>query len=48
LGKTLKSVLNTFWRDRVGDHRIIVKREDEHILILVVHVAHRRNAGMLE
>lgn len=30
------------WRYRVGDHRIVVRFEDERLVVLVVRVAHRR------
>ena len=30
------------WRYRVGDYRIVVRFEDERMVILVVRVAHRR------
>lgn len=30
------------WRYRVGDYRIVVRFEDERLVILVVRVAHRR------
>jgi len=44
LGKPLKGVLREFWRYRVGDYRIVTKIEDECVLVLVVRVAHRREA----
>jgi Cytotoxic translational repressor of toxin-antitoxin stability system len=30
------------WRYRVGDYRIVVRFEDERMVVLVVRVAHRR------
>lgn len=30
------------WRYRVGDYRIVVRFEDQRMVILVVRVAHRR------
>lgn len=30
------------WRYRVGDYRIVVRFEDERMVILVVRIAHRR------
>jgi len=30
------------WRYRVGDYRIVVRFEDDRLVILVVRVAHRR------
>jgi mRNA interferase RelE/StbE len=44
LGKALKGVLREFWRFRVGDYRIICRIEDDRLLVLVVRVAHRREA----
>lgn len=32
------------WRYRVGNYRIIAEIDDERILILVVRIAHRRDA----
>lgn len=40
LGKKL--VNEEFWRYRVGDYRILTNIDDDHILILIVEVAHRR------
>lgn len=31
------------WRYRVGDYRIIVRFEDQRLVILVIRVAHRRD-----
>lgn len=44
LGKPLKGVLREFWRYRVGDYRIVTKIEDARLLVLVIRVAHRREA----
>lgn len=30
------------WRYRVGDYRIVVRFEDERLVVLVMRVAHRR------
>jgi mRNA interferase RelE/StbE len=43
-GKALKGVLRQFWRYRVGDFRIICKIEDDRLLVLVVRIAHRKDA----
>ena len=32
------------WRYRVGNYRIVAEIDDEHICILVVRMAHRREA----
>lgn len=37
-----KLVNEQFWRYRVGDYRILTNIDDDHILILIVEVAHRR------
>lgn len=43
LGEALKgSRLGTFWKYRVGDHRVIAHIEDDTIRILVVRIGHRR------
>lgn len=41
LGKPLSGNLREFWRYRVGDYRLICKIQDDHLLILVVRIAHR-------
>jgi mRNA interferase RelE/StbE len=43
LGKSLSGELSGLWRYRVGDYRIIAKIEDDHFVILVTHVGHRKN-----
>ena len=43
-GKPLSGNLNEFWRYRIGAYRIICKIEDEHVLILVMRIAHRSQA----
>lgn len=43
LGESLKGPrFGEFWRYRVGDYRIIVRIEDEKLIILVVRIDHRR------
>jgi mRNA interferase RelE/StbE len=43
IGEALQgSRLGEFWKYRVGDHRLIVRIEDETVTILVVRVGHRR------
>jgi mRNA interferase RelE/StbE len=36
------SRLGEFWKYRVGDYRLICKIEDDRLLILVLHIGHRR------
>ena len=43
-GKALSGNLKEFWCYRVGDYRIICNILDGEILILVVRIAHRREA----
>jgi mRNA interferase RelE/StbE len=33
-----------FWRIRVGDYRVIYEVQDRELIVLVVEVAHRREA----
>jgi mRNA interferase RelE/StbE len=33
-----------FWRVRVGDYRIIYQIEDDRLVVLVIGIAHRREA----
>ena len=44
LGGPLKGDHSGDWRWRVGDYRIIASINDERLLILIVRVAHRREA----
>lgn len=41
-GDALTGNLKSFWRYRVGDHRLICKIEDEILTVLVVRVRYRR------
>lgn len=41
IGMALKGQLREFWRYRVGDYRILVRIQDEELLVLVVNVGHR-------
>ncbi len=43
LAKQLTGSKAQFWRYRVGTHRIIVRFEDQHLIILAVKIAHRKN-----
>lgn len=42
LGKPLTGNLKNFWRYRIGDYRLVCSIQDERLLIVVVHVAHRK------
>jgi mRNA interferase RelE/StbE len=44
LGAALKGERDGFWRWRIGDYRVIARIEDERITIIVVRVAHRKEA----
>ena len=44
LGSALTGKLDGLWRWRIGDYRVVARIEDERITILVVRVAHRREA----
>ena len=41
-GKPLSANRKGQWRYRVGDYRIIVKIEDDRLVILVISIGHRR------
>lgn len=41
-GKALTANRRSEWRYRVGDYRILAKISDTEILILVLHIGHRR------
>lgn len=47
-GKALTGSLNGFWRYRVGDHRIICDIQDDKLIVLAVHVAHRKQVYKLK
>jgi len=43
IGQALRgSRLGEFWKYRVGDYRLICKIEDDRLLVLVLHVGHRK------
>lgn len=44
LGAALKGEHEGYWRWRIGDYRVIARIEDARITILVVRIAHRREA----
>ncbi len=41
-GKPLKGDKKGMWRYRVGDYRIICHIEDAQLVVVVLHVSHRR------
>lgn len=41
-GKALQGDLKGLWRYRSGDYRIICNIKDDELLILVIHLAHRK------
>lgn len=41
-GKALVGNLSGFWRYRIGDYRVLVKIEDDELVVLAVKVDHRR------
>jgi mRNA interferase RelE/StbE len=43
-GKQLRGSLRAYWRYRVKDYRIICDIQDNRLVVLVVHVAHRSTA----
>lgn len=43
LGKALQGNLAEYWAYRVGDYRLLVVFEDEHLVIVVAELAHRRH-----
>jgi len=42
LGQALKGGLQSFWRYRVGDYRLICSIEDKTVTVVVLRVNHRR------
>ena len=43
IGDALKgSELDAFWKDRVGDYRVVAKLEDQVMRVLVVRIGNRR------
>jgi len=44
LGKALTGNFGGFWRYRTGHFRIICKIYDEQMIVLILRVAHRKNA----
>jgi len=42
-GKSLTANRSGQWRYRVGDYRLLAEIQDERIIILVLHIGHRRD-----
>ena len=42
-GKPLKGELRGIWRYRVGDYRLLCELQDNFMVVLLVHVEHRRS-----
>jgi mRNA interferase RelE/StbE len=42
-GRALTGDLKGLWRYRVGDFRIVAAIEDDHFIVMVVTVGHRRD-----
>lgn len=40
-GKGLTANLSGLWRYRVGDYRMLVEIQDEHLVIVAIEVGHR-------
>ena len=43
-GNPVDDTDRSFWRLRVGDYRVIYTTEDDHLVVLVVRVRHRKDA----
>ena len=41
-GKPLRMKLAGLWRYRIGDYRLICRREENRLVVLVLRVGHRR------
>ena len=42
-GRALKHELKGLWRYRIGDHRVVCQIQDQHLIVLVLAVGHRRH-----
>jgi len=43
LGKPLKGEYQGYWRYRWGDYRIIYRISEREILIIILHISHRKD-----
>ena len=41
-GKALSSNLRGFWRYRVADYRVICEINDDELIIIAIHIGHRK------
>lgn len=44
IGEPLTGTMSGLWRYRVGDYRIITLIEDDRFIVLVIRIAHRKEA----
>lgn len=42
-GKALKGNLDKYWVYRIGNYRLLAEIDNEKIVILIVHIGHRRD-----
>lgn len=42
-GKRLKGKLSDYWRYRIGDYRLLVRTDDDLLVILLIKVGHRKS-----
>ena len=42
-GKLLTGDHKGLWRYRVGDYRLVTQIEDSRLIILIIHIGHRKN-----
>ncbi|ASB96412.1 type II toxin-antitoxin system RelE/ParE family toxin [Streptococcus equi] len=47
-GKALTGDLAGLWRYRIGDYRVICDIQDDKLVILAVHIAHRKQVYKLK
>jgi mRNA interferase RelE/StbE len=43
IGERLKGTLREFWKYRVGDYRLICSLKDDRLVVIVLHIGHRRD-----
>jgi mRNA interferase RelE/StbE len=43
IGKALQGNLSEYWSYHIGDYRLLVVFEDDHLVIVVAELAHRRH-----
>lgn len=47
-GKALTGDLAGLWRYRIGDYRVVCDIQDEKLIVLAVHIAHRKQVYKLK